>query len=404
MPNSMRQQPSAAPVSDFRLDLLSSKLSALDTSISSLQESFTQFRSQTSVASSSSSQPQIAAPNSQTEATIRDTKVLIDMAESISFNVSTAASRLSTAPSIAWDASSRIDEDLASLFEAALPNRSQNRVLSWIHGQPDAAESESGVYSPPSTASHDIWTRDGASAAESTTTISLMSPRGGINPQQEFRNIKLKRAVDYVNRGDTQRAIRVFEELLNQAAKSPALQPETDIFAPYARALVESASQPVDYIASTITKYPGIESQLIDLSLATAQKLLAQGNCAAAKPHIMALRQRWALDVHINPQPTPTSRRRPSFSLTQPTTPKPPPGIKAILDIGLARCLFEELKAANPDPRDRPLRRYRTISRSRSDNVLNAQETPVPPSSHLPRPTGISIFPLLGRHDSDSDY
>lgn len=357
----MRQQPTAAPVTDFRLDLLSSKLSALDTSIASLQESFTHFRSlQTSAASSSASQSQIAVPNSQTEATIRDTKVLIDMAESISFNVSTAASRLSTAPSFAWDASSRIDEDLASLFEAALPNRSQNRVLSWIDGQADTTESEAGVQSPPSTAaSPDIWTRDGASAAESTTTTS--SPRSGINPHQEFRNIKLKRAVDYVNRGETQRAIRVFEELLDQASKSPALPPATDIYGPYARAIMESmAARHPGYITSTITKYPGVESELIGLSVATVRKLLAQGDFREAKPHIMALRDRWSLDA------TRPVGGRAGLPATQPS-----PGLQAELDIALARCLLEELKLEGPDPR-RVRRRKLSLSAERSSTRIES--------------------------------
>lgn len=316
---SMRQQPAAPAAADFRLDLLNGKLSTLDASIADLKTSFLEFRASTNAGSEVSEfrapGPSSAKPDSAmhqmspSPITMDGTERLINMAEAISFGVSTTASRMSAVPSLVGDRLTHIiDEDIMSLFDGALPGRANRRVLSWIGENPDMVDSFEALSettpsrSPPSVISTaadpaDIWTtREGSTTAESLSTLrsSNLSPRQQqfreMTPHQEFLNRKLAKAGDLINNNEMARAISTLQGLLDHLAKSPRssgeIQLEGDVHELYARALLGSGWPP-DKIDEILVRYPGIDAKAVYLSVLAARKLAAEDKYDEATGHII---------------------------------------------------------------------------------------------------------------------
>jgi len=367
---SLRQQPTAPSTPDFRLDLLSGKVSALDASIADLKASFLEFRA-TATAGSEVSEfraPAFSAAKTETASrtdpaavTMDETARLIHMAESISFGVSTTASRLSAVASLAGDRFTHIiDEDLMSFFEGALPGRANRRVLSWIGENSEGAapfevlSETTPPNSPPSVISTaadpaDVWTtRDGSTTAESLSTLrsNNLSPRQNqfreMTPHQEFLMRKLSRANKLFHENEMTRAISHLQGLLDHLAKSTPpgeeAQLEDDIHDLYARALLES-DLPNDEIDEALVKYPGVNAKAVYLSIVAARRLMAEGRHGEATAHVTQAKTSLARAGGDFTQQI-LARLRTERNATIDSL----ESLKMYLDISLARCHLEKLK------------------------------------------------------------
>ncbi|KAK3372672.1 hypothetical protein B0H63DRAFT_527499 [Podospora didyma] len=339
------RQPSLSPElrTDFRFDLLGSKLAALDANISELKESFLRCRK------NATNKTPISQPRSQTissneacrlpdfGSTMEEAPIIIHLAASISVGVRTVATRLSSRNSMASSTPSsarggvatnaidtgQIDDDLASLVNMVFPERPDSRVLSWVHGTGLSPEHTGVPFSIPQTPyppseSLDLFSMARSLTSQRVTTYSAAfpSPRT-MTPQQEFFSYKLRRAKELINEKDMVQAIHMLQHLVEAIPNNPDVELGRDVYPLYARALAGSRLHP-DSIDQILKQNPQVDREMLDPSMEQAQILMSSDRYEEAVPHIIRSQE---------------SERRQGLP------------DNTYLDVCLARCLLEELIA-----------------------------------------------------------